>query len=76
VESLTSQMPLSPRSPLKLQQLRLMPPIEEGTLLKTLAQLEGVTDDVNIFIHPDECVDFFTDIEDIKVFLTVDGSLV
>jgi tetratricopeptide (TPR) repeat protein len=41
----------------------------------TLEQLRNVVNDFSVFKHPDECVDFLTEIDDIKVFLIVEDIL-
>jgi tetratricopeptide (TPR) repeat protein len=41
----------------------------------TLAQLRSFVNDVNIFTEPDKCIDFLTEIKDMKVFLIVTGTL-
>jgi tetratricopeptide (TPR) repeat protein len=41
----------------------------------TLAQLQTVVNDIHLFTEPNQCVDFLTDIEDMKAFLIADGSL-
>jgi tetratricopeptide (TPR) repeat protein len=40
-----------------------------------LAQLRNIVNDVNIFTEPDQCVDFLTDLKDMKAFLIANGSL-
>ena len=37
-------------------------------------QLENVGNDINIFTDPDECVDFLTDLEDVKAVLVIDDT--
>jgi tetratricopeptide (TPR) repeat protein len=41
----------------------------------TLAQLRHVANSVNVFTERDQCVDFLTELEDLKVFLIADGVL-
>ena len=41
----------------------------------TLAQLRGVVNDVNIFIQPDQCIQFLNDVQNEKAFIIVSGSL-
>ena len=41
----------------------------------TLAQLRNIVNNVSIFSQRDECVDFLTDIGDIKVFLIIEDTL-
>ena len=41
----------------------------------TLTQLQNVVNDVNIFTQPDECIDFLTEVDDMKAFLIVAGTL-
>jgi hypothetical protein len=40
-----------------------------------LAQLQSVVHDVNIFTQPDQGIDFLTDVDDIKAFLLVAGTI-
>ena len=49
-------------------------PSSEGYQRK-LEQLRSVVNEVNVFLEPDECLDFLTDIQLEKVFLIVSGSL-
>jgi hypothetical protein len=41
----------------------------------TLTQLRNVVNNVNIFTEPNECVDFLTEINDMKAFLIVSATL-
>ncbi len=41
----------------------------------TLAQLQSVVNDVNIFILPDECIDFLTEVDDMKAFVILGSTL-
>ena len=41
----------------------------------TLGQLRNVVGDVNIFTEIDKCVDFLSDVKDMKVFLIIEGYL-
>lgn len=41
----------------------------------TLTQLRSIVNDVNIFTQRDECIDFVTEVEDIKVFLIVENTI-
>jgi tetratricopeptide (TPR) repeat protein len=41
----------------------------------TLAQLQNVVNDVNIFTEPDKCINFLTEIGDMKAFLIADDIL-
>jgi hypothetical protein len=41
----------------------------------TLAQLRNVSNDVDIFTQPDQCIDFLTDVKDIKAFLIVEDTI-
>ncbi|CAF0724815.1 unnamed protein product [Adineta steineri] len=40
-----------------------------------LAQLQTITNDVNVFNQRDECIDFLTDVQDIKCFLVVENTI-
>jgi tetratricopeptide (TPR) repeat protein len=41
----------------------------------TLTQLRNVANNVNIFTEPNKCVDFITELEGVKAFLIVSGTL-
>ena len=41
----------------------------------TLVQLQSVVDDVHIFTQRDECIDFLTEVNDMKIFLIIAGTL-
>jgi tetratricopeptide (TPR) repeat protein len=41
----------------------------------TLVQLQSVVDDVHIFTQRDECIDFLTEVDDMKVSLVMMGTL-
>ncbi len=41
----------------------------------TLAQLQSIVNNVNIFTQRDECIDFLTEVDDIKAFLILGGTL-
>ena len=41
----------------------------------TLAQLQSVVNEVNIFTQPDGCIDFLTEVDDVKAFLIIEGTL-
>ncbi|CAF3103640.1 unnamed protein product [Rotaria sp. Silwood2] len=41
----------------------------------SLAQLRNVVNDVNIGTKPDECVDFLTEVDDMKAFLIITNSM-
>ena len=40
-----------------------------------LIQLQSVVDDVHIFTQRDECIDFLTEVNDMKIFLIIAGTL-
>ena len=40
-----------------------------------LTQLRSIVNDVSIFTQRDECIDFLTDVDNIKIFLIVTGNL-
>jgi hypothetical protein len=40
-----------------------------------LAQLRNIVNDIHLFTDPNQCVDFLTDINDMKAFLITDGNL-
>jgi tetratricopeptide (TPR) repeat protein len=40
-----------------------------------LTQLQNITNDVNVFNQRDECIDFLTNISNIKAFVIIDGNL-
>ena len=41
----------------------------------TLAQLRNIVNDVHIFTKRDECIDFLTEVDHIKAFLIIEGTL-
>ena len=41
----------------------------------TLAQLRSIANDVHIFTKRDECIDFLTDVNYMKIFLIIAGTL-
>jgi hypothetical protein len=41
----------------------------------TLTQLRSVVHDINLFIEPDECIEFLKSIENEKAFIIISGSL-
>ena len=41
----------------------------------TVIQLRNVVNDINVFTELDEAVDFLTDVDEVKVFLIVDGTV-
>ena len=41
----------------------------------TLVQLQNVVDDVHIFTQRDECIDFLTEVDDVKISLIMTGTL-
>jgi hypothetical protein len=41
----------------------------------TFTQLQNIVNDVRIFTQRDECIDFLTEVDDMKAFLIVEGTL-